>query len=173
MKRLLPLLALLTLFSLPGFAQKQKKMLTGFEKYQKTGAVLPELKIVTGKLKTYTNKDIQSKHHLFLILFNPTCSHCIHLTKLICANAGLFKNTKVVFMAPGTMMPYLNGYYEETKINEHPELIVGVDSSFAVDKLYIYDNQTLPQINIYNHKGQLVKVFKGNTPLASLKKYLP
>lgn len=152
-------------------AQQKKGAVTGFEKFQKPGGELVPLKIVTGKLETFTNKDFETKHHFFLVMFNPTCRHCIRMTKLICGNAGLFKNSKVAFMAPPTMMDYLSAYEEETGVYEHPQFVVGVDSAFAVDKLYTYG--TLPQINIYDRDAKLVKTFKGDTPLDSLKHYLP
>lgn len=152
-------------------AQQKKKQITGFEKYQKPGGELVPLKIVTGKLETYTNKELETKHHFLLIMFNPTCRHCIKMTELICKHSELFRNTKVAFMAPATMMEYLADYEKETGVYKYPEFIVGVDSAYAVDKLYTYG--TLPQINIYDQHQKLVKTFKGDTPLDSLKHYLP
>ncbi|HET8572757.1 MAG TPA: hypothetical protein VFL76_02690 [Edaphocola sp.] len=170
-KKILPAIALVALFVQPIRAQQQQQTKTGFEKYQEPGGTLPELKIVTGKYKTLTNKDFKSKHHFFLVMFNPTCRHCINMTKLICANAQLFKDTKVAFMAPASMMSYLSDFYTETQVFKHPEFAVGVDSAYAVDKLYTFG--TLPQINIYDNDAKLVKTFKGDTPLDSLKHYLP
>lgn len=170
-KKILPVIALLALSIQPIQAQQKQQTKTGFEKYQEPGGTLPELKIVTGKYKTFTNEDFKSKHHFLLVMFNPTCEHCIKMTKLICANADLFKDTKVAFMAPASMMSYLNDFYTETQIFKHPDFVVGVDSAYAVDKLYTYG--TLPQINIYDKHAKLVKTFKGDTPLDSLKHYLP
>lgn len=170
-KKILPAIALMALCGQQALAQQQQPTKTGFEKYQEIGGELPELKIVTGKYKTYTNKDFKSKNHFILVMFNPTCGHCIKMTKLISTNAGLFKDTKVAFMAPASMISYLNDFYTETQVFQHPEFVVGVDSAYAVDKLYTYG--TLPQINIYDKNAKLVKTFKGDTPLDSLKHYLP
>lgn len=153
-----------------GFAQNNK-IDPSFLKYQKMGGPLPELKIETNHSKTITNKDLKVKHHLLLIIFNPTCSHCIKMSKLICSHANLFKNTKVVFMAQQGMMSYFPDYEKKTGFDQHPEFILGVDKNFTIDKLANY--KLLPMINIYNKEHQLVKTFNGDIPLDSLKQYLP
>lgn len=153
-------------------SQKAKHYKTGFEKFQKPGGELVPLRIVTGKLQAFTNKDFDTKNHFFLVMFNPTCEHCIKMTKLISNNAGQFSDSKVAFMAPATMMEYLGGFEQETGVYKHPEFVVGVDSAFAVDKLFMY-GYYLPQINIYNSDHKLVKIFHGDTPIDSLMHYLP
>lgn len=172
LKKTIPILLLLSFAFTLSPAQQKKQPITGFEQYRKPGADLVPLKIVTGKLQTYTNKDLKTKNHFFLIMFNPTCTHCIRMTKLLSNNAGQFSDSKVVFMAPATMMAYLGDFEKQTGVYKHPQFIVGVDSAYAVDKLFVYGT-LLPQINIYNADGKLVKTFHGDTPLDSLMHYIP
>ena len=80
-----------------------------------------------------------------------------------------FKKNDVVFMAGPQMMSYLNSFYQATKIGNHPEIKVGVDSAFVIEKIYNY--HTLPQLNIYNKQRKLIKTFQGDIPLDSLKAY--
>lgn len=172
LKKIGSLLLLLGLCTTILPAQKQKEQpKTGFEKYQQPGGELAALRIVSGKMKAYTNKDFKTHHHFFLVMFNPTCGHCIKMTKLISENAALFHKSKVAFMAPASMMSYLGTFEKETGVYKHPEFVVGVDSAYAVDKLYTYG--TLPQINVYDKNAKLVKTFKGDVPIDSLKHYLP
>lgn len=169
-QRILPFLALLLLgFHYKAPAQKTQGI-TGFEKYQQIGGELPNLKVVSPTFKEFSEKDLKKGQKLFLILFNPTCSHCINTAKLISQNAALFKNTKVVFMATPNMMSYLNEFISDTKLSEHTEVIIGVDKAYAVEKVSTYG--VLPQINIYNGKHKLVKTFKGDVTMADLSPYL-
>lgn len=139
--------------------------------YRNVGSVLPPIRLVDTTLKVYTGDDFDSKNHLFLFMFNPTCGHCIEMAKLMGKNIKVFKKSTVVFMAGAAMMPYMSSFYKATDIGNYPQIKVGIDSAGVVDKLYGY--QTLPQINIYDKHRKLVKIFSGDTPLEALKKYAP
>ena len=39
----------------------------------------------------YTNKDFDMKGNFFVMMFNPTCSHCADMTQLLEKNMPLFK----------------------------------------------------------------------------------
>lgn len=166
------IVVLLGLFCMvAGKAQEQKQIDPAFEKYQKPGGSLPELKMATEGTKVFTNKDLKTNGHLFLVVFNPTCSHCIKMTKLFCKNADLFADSKVIFMAKDNMKSYLPDYEKKTGIKKHPEFILGVDQSFAIDKLANYG--LLPMINVYDKQQKLVRTFNGDIPLDTLKQYIP
>jgi len=140
------------------------------ENYQAIGSPLPDLKIVDTLNNVYTEKDFRSRHNFFLFMFNPTCGHCIQMAKLVGDHYSLFQDVKIAFMAGPQMLPYIHSFYQATHIEKYPDIIVGVDSAYAIEKVYNY--QTLPQINIYDKKRQLIKVFHGDTPLDSLKRYI-
>lgn len=169
MKKIIIALAMLALPGTLLLAQKQAE--TGNTTfYRAIGSDLPELRAVDGKMKTYTNQSFQDRHYFFLIMFNPTCGHCIKMTKLIGEHAALFKDNHVLFLAGAQMMPYFQDFYKETEVFKHPEFVVAVDSAQAIEKLYSY--RTLPQINIYDKDRKLVKTYNGDVPLDSLKRYL-
>lgn len=162
----------LFILALPGtllMAQKQGQT-DNATLYRAIGSELPELRAVDGKMKEYTNESFKDQHHFFLIMFNPTCGHCIKMTKLIGEHAALFKKNHVLFLAGAQMMPYFQDFYKETDVFRHPEFVVAVDSAQTIEKLYSY--HTLPQINIYDKNRTLVKTYNGDVSLDSLKPYM-
>lgn len=139
--------------------------------YREIGAPLPELRVIDTKNKEYTAESFKNNNHFFLFMFNPTCGHCIDMAKLVSTNLSVFSQNHILFLAGAQMMSYLDFFYKETELEKYPAIKVGVDSAKAVDKMYSYN--TLPQINIYDKDRKLVKIFYGDTPLDSLKKYVP
>lgn len=139
------------------------------DEYKTMGAGLPNLKIVDTLKNVYTEKDFEGKHNFFLFMFNPTCGHCIQMAKLMGDNHKAFKNIKIAFMAGPQMLPYLNSFYQATNIAKYPEIKVGVDSAYAIEKIYSY--QMLPQLNIYDKDRKLIKIYYSDIPLDSLMKY--
>lgn len=137
--------------------------------YIDIGASLPRIKAVDGKLKVYTAADFMNHHNFFVFLFNPTCGHCINMTKMIGKNSEVFKNNHILFLANSQMLPYFPEFLKETDIYKHPEFVVAVDSSNFIDVAYSY--HVLPQINVYDKSRKLIKTFTGDTPLDSLKVY--
>lgn len=151
---------------------QMNKIKTNAEKYQDFGCELPQFNIETTKGKTLTNKDLKSENHLFLVFFNPDCGHCVEVTRLFCNNANLFKHSKVVFLPyESKMSAHFNDFIKSTKLNEHPEFILGVNKTKSVRKLTRIG--MYPQINIYDQNQQIIKIFNGNISLNKLKAYLP
>lgn len=134
------------------------------------GSEIPVLKIQTPDSVILTNKDFQTKGHLFLITINPTCGHCNNLGALINEHADLFKHSKVVFMMTPTNALNLDFFTNTSHIGQHPELIVGVDQNGTIEKLD--DSGLMPYTNIYK-EGELVQKLSGDVSLEDLKKYIP
>jgi protein-disulfide isomerase len=125
---------------------------------------------IAGSQVYLTEKDVDNGANLFVMLFNPTCGHCQDMTKHIENNIGLFKKSNLVFIATPMMGQYLHDFTELTKSYEYPSIKVGIDSSRFVDNAFLY--QMLPQINIYDGDRKLLKIYTGDTPFDSLKKYI-
>ena len=138
--------------------------------YKAMGAPLPTIRAVTQARKVITNKDLQSDGNTLLMLFNPTCEHCMDMTMVFEKNIFLFKKTKILLMATEAMMPYLDYFENTVKTKEFPSIQVAVDSAKVIDKLFNY--VALPQINFYNAQHKLIKTFNGDVPLDSLKLYI-
>ena len=138
--------------------------------YRKVGAPLPELKIIDLAGVSYTKADITEDRNFILVMFKPTCGHCVDVAKMIMANKSLFEDNTVMFMASSEMMQYIPRFMGESDWESGPNFILGVDDAHAVDELYNY--ATLPQINVYNPGHQLIKILGGDVQIEELREYL-
>jgi|SRR5690606_9624031 len=138
--------------------------------YKNIGSPLPEIRIAEENGRIHTNKDLKGDRGSLLIMFNPTCDHCVVMGKTICENAEKFKGVPIAFMAGPNLMSYLGFFFQETNLRNCPSVVVGVDSINAANQLFLFNS--LPQINIYDKNQKLVKVFSGDVPVDSLTYYL-
>lgn len=162
---------LFLLFSANTFSQESNSTDTSTAKYNEVGSELLQVKIETIDSSFITNNDLETNNHLFFIAFNPNCGHCIREAKLICENAELFKDSKVIFVANPDRKSDLPKFIKDTHLDENPNFLIGVDRNGTVKKLEIYG--MFPHIIIYDKDHKFVKIFKGDTPIENLKEYLP
>jgi thiol-disulfide isomerase/thioredoxin len=134
------------------------------KKKKKAGA------IDLGEMKYISSKELDNGYNLFVMMFNPSCSHCEDETQMLEKNMDLFKNTKVVLLANIVQKPYLPQFTKVFKIDNYPKMHIGVDSLGFINKVFLY--QALPQINIYSGDRKLLKTFTGEVPIDSLKEYI-
>ncbi len=140
------------------------------QRYRVAGAPLPELKIIDTAGRIFTEKELLNGHPLFLVLFNPTCGHCIDMAKMINDSIHCFPGNNIAFLAGAQMTSYLKHFYQATGLGIHTQTTVGVDSAQVLERLYEY--KELPQINVYDDSGRLAHTFYGAVPLDSLKRYV-
>jgi thiol-disulfide isomerase/thioredoxin len=117
-----------------------------------------------------TEKDFNNGANLFVVMFNPTCSHCMDETKALEKSSALFKKSKVVMVATKAMRPYVADFVKSMQTADYPFIYVGVDSTNFVDNVFLY--QSLPQINIYNGDRKLMKTFTGDVAIDTLQKFI-
>ncbi|MCW3121972.1 MAG: hypothetical protein JWQ38_1464 [Flavipsychrobacter sp.] len=122
------------------------------------------------QLHVMTNKDLDNGANLFVMMFNPTCSHCEEETVLIEKNISLFKRSKVALIANKRMQPYLPDFIRTLHITDYPPIYVGVDSMTFIGDVFLYS--ALPQINIYDGHRKLLKTYTGEVAIDSLKQYI-
>lgn len=123
-----------------------------------------------GITKMITASDVDNGANLFVMIFNPTCSHCEDETVMLEKNMPLFKKSKILLMAAPGMMPYLGDFVKRLGVDEYPQMSVGVDSSGFVNNIFLY--QALPQMNIYNADRKLLRIWSGEVSIDSLKQYI-
>jgi hypothetical protein len=138
--------------------------------YKEIGAPMPSFLLIDSNGKHITNKDLQNKANLFLMIFNPTCEHCEEMTMQLEKNISLFNKTKVLLATKPNQVENKKYIMQSLHTKDYPPFIIGLDSSHLIDRTFLYKN--LPQINIYNKKRKLIKVFCGDTPIDSLKSYI-
>ncbi len=161
--------------------------------YKQTGAPMPMLLLITsydtsiqtevkngkkkemnigkGTHKPYINNDdLDNGANLFVMMFNPTCSHCEDETELLEKNISLFRKSKIVMVAAKPMKPYMPDFIRSFHINEYPAMYIGTDSTNFIDNVFLYT--ALPQINIYDNHRKLIKTYTGHVEIDSLKQFI-
>lgn len=124
---------------------------------------------VGGTYTVLTDKDFNNGANLFVMMFNPTCSHCEDVTFSMEDNIDHFKKSNIVLVAAKLMNEYIPDFAQRHHIASYPAMHIGWDSSKIIDNAYLY--QALPQINIYDGKHKLIKTYVGEVPIDTLKKY--
>jgi thiol-disulfide isomerase/thioredoxin len=118
-----------------------------------------------------TNEDLDNGANLFVMMFNPTCSHCMDETILLEKNGELFKRSKIALLANPVMKAYVGDFVKNTHIDQYPSFMyLGIDSADFINKVFLY--RPLPQINIYDKNRKLIKIFTGEVVIDSLSKYI-
>jgi hypothetical protein len=139
--------------------------------YREVGSILPPIRMIDTLKHEYSADDFKNKNNFFLIMFNPTCGHCIKMARLMNDNKEVFKKNNVIFLAGPAMLPYMPTFYQASGITNDSPIKVGVDSASTIDRLYLY--QTLPQINVYDKNRRLIRIMHGDVSLDTLKHYIP
>lgn len=117
-----------------------------------------------------TDKDFDNGANLFVMMFNPNCSHCEDQTEHLEKNIFLFKKSKIILLANPVMWDYIPGFSKSFRIDEYPAITIGADSADFINKVFLY--KPLPQINIYDGQRKLIKTFTGGVLIDSLITYI-
>lgn len=151
-------------------AKTEQKKAVDETDYKRIGAPMPVIRAIMEDKTVLTNNDLKGEGNVLLMLFNPTCEHCMDMTTLVQKNMFLFKKTKIMLLSGANMMPYLSYFKNTVHTEEFPSIKIAVDSAKTIDVLFNYI--TLPQINFYGPDHKLLKTFNGDVPIDSLKNYI-
>lgn len=117
-----------------------------------------------------TQEDLNNGANLFVMMFNPNCSHCEDMTEEIEKYNKYFVKSKLVMVAHKTNKILLPNFIRSFRINDYPFMYIGADSMNFNDNAYMF--KALPQINIYDHNRKLIKYYAGDIPMDSLSAYI-
>lgn len=123
-----------------------------------------------GSFYPVSGNELDNGANLFVMMFNPTCLHCEDATYKIEDNIKLFKKSKIVLLTGEKSKIYIPDFAQRHRIARYPAMYIGYDSSTFIDDVFLY--QTLPQLNIYNAQRKLIKVYCGDVPIDTLKKFI-
>lgn len=137
--------------------------------YIDRGAPLPSIHILDRAGVSFTAEDAIEGRNFIIILFNPTCGHCIDAGKLIQDNKSLFKNNTIFFLTDSSLATYFPHFVQETGWEDDFNLILGTDGDAI---RHLYNDKTLPQINIYSPDRTLIRSFNGYITLEQLNPYI-
>ena len=117
----------------------------------------------------FTKNDLSKKKATIIIIFSPDCDHCQHTTRELTAHINLFKKAQIV-MASSLEYPYLKKFYEEYKIANYPNIIMGRDPIYYFGTFY--NVRSFPAIFVYDKKGNFIKAFDGTVPVEKIAEVL-
>jgi len=129
-----------------------------------------EVKKVVVPSKNVTQDNVKSNANLLVMVFNPNCGHCELQTDTLERYLHLFKKSKLVLICAPSMGTYLESFEKMTNCYKYPKILVGMDSTAFIRKVYLYKD--MPQINIYNKDRKLIRTFIGGASMDSLKHYI-
>lgn len=139
--------------------------------FRQIGAPLPpSLELQDRAGITYTVADITEDRYFFLVLFNPTCGHCVDLASLLMQHRAEFEDNTVMFVAGAEMVPYLGAFASESKWVDNAERFLGTASNELINAVYNFGS--LPQVNIYDENHKLVRVLAGEVGIEDLRPYI-
>src|SRR5690606_1251761 len=104
------------------------------------GSAFPDFEYIDPDKQKHHSSEILGKDLTLLVIFNPTCTHCIESARLFQENLDAFEHAGIFYLAGEGMLPYLDAFYQETGLQKHGPVQVGVDNSRITYKLFLYQN---------------------------------
>lgn len=147
--------------------------------YKALGAPMPPFSVRINDRLTINEQNVSTFEHVIVVLFNPTCDHCIALGKEVAHRHQELKNTTWIFIAAPGMDEYLTYFLEPSGLDKvrAKNIFVGTDqtpnaglgNSFTVFLAKIFEYK-LPQVNIYNHQRKMSFKSLGETSFDAVAK---
>lgn len=100
-----------------------------------------------------------------VMIFSPECEHCHYTTGEILKHIDKFRNIQIL-MVSREDYDFIKQFYNEFKLGEHPNIIVGRDPSYFLGTFYRV--RAFPSIYLYDKKGNFVKFFDGSEPVEKI-----
>jgi hypothetical protein len=127
---------------------------------------LPPFKITNvADSSFFTKNNLSKKKSTLIIVFSPSCEHCIHATKALLAHIDLFKKTQILMTSP-LEHDLIKKFYNEYKIGNYSNILMGRDPSFFLGTFY--GLKSYPGIYAYNKKGKFLQSFDSDTAMEKI-----
>ena len=117
----------------------------------------------------FTRAELAKRKPTLIFIFSPDCEHCQQETRALITNIRLFKKAQIIMASP-LEHHLLKKFYEEYKIADHPNIIMGRDPSYFFGTFYKV--KTLPAIFLYDKKGNFLKAFDRIIPVQKIAELL-
>jgi thiol-disulfide isomerase/thioredoxin len=105
----------------------------------------------------FTKDDLANNKASVFIIFNPFCDHCKHETEELTANIGLFKQAQIIMASP-IDYTYLKKFYNDYKIANYPNIIMGRDPGNFLGTFF--NVQSIPSVYVYDKQGKFIIAFE-------------
>jgi thioredoxin-related protein len=113
----------------------------------------------------FTKDDLDKKKATIIMVFSPDCEHCQHETNELIAHINLFKKAQIIMATP-MEHAYIKKFYNDYKIADYPNIIMGRDPGYYLGTFYHI--RSFPAIFVYDKKGNFVKAFDGSYPVEQI-----
>ena len=125
---------------------------------------IPYFTFATLDGKPFVKDSFDAVRTKFIFYFNSECDHCQKQGKWLSEEIEVFKELEMIFISYEELNAIKN--YRD-KYNFHQENI-----TFLEDTRLTFSNlfgaETFPSILIYSKKGELIKVFRGETKVSEI-----
>ena len=137
--------------------------------YERINEVPPFNILLVNDSSMFAKSALLKKKKTLIIIFSPTCEHCKHATEKMVADYKKFKDINVV-MASVSRYDAVKKFYDEYKLQDYPNIKVGVDADYFLGKFYEVRNY--PAIFLYDRKGFFKKFFNSSYSMDDIAKEL-
>lgn len=158
------LLNIFLIFAVSSWAQTDSTLL-----YLRFPSVPPFTITKVSDSTKFSKDDLAKKKATIIIIFSPDCEHCQHETRELTANIHLFKKAQIIMASP-LEHKYLKKFYDEYKIADYPNIIMGRDPSYFFGTFFHV--RSFPAIFIYDKKGNFLNAFDGSVPIQRIAEIL-
>jgi thiol-disulfide isomerase/thioredoxin len=134
------------------------------------GAAMPVIRLQQLDTLMFTTTNANKDKNIILMLFNPSCGHCIDQTKLFIKNMADFNDCQFILSTGENMFEYLPQFAKSVGYTQNTDMIVGVDVDYATTAIFAFEG--IPQIMIYDKQRKLVDVFYKDTSIQKIKNAL-
>src|SRR5687767_3582371 len=87
---------------------------------------VPPFSLIAAPDSISFSKEDLTKKPVLIVVFSPDCEHCRQFTKDLLANYQLVKKAQII-MSSALNYNIIKKFYEEFKIADYPQIIVGRD----------------------------------------------
>lgn len=121
------------------------------------GATLPSFAFLTSDERVYFDTSLRKNTPLILVLFNPSCGHCMEVAVNMKSRIQALSGADIVFLTGNNLLAELPSFIQQTRIYGLPNVYVGIDHSDVSKQLFEYNG--IPQIMVYNKNRILLKTY--------------
>lgn len=134
------------------------KAVNTFEKaLAQPGASLPPLTWLSADEKLYADSNLRQQTPLILVLFNPSCGHCMDVAVTMKSRIQELAGAEIVFLTGNNLLAELPSFIQQTRMTGMPNVHIGIDHTDVSKQLFEYNG--IPQIMVYNKAHILLKTY--------------
>lgn len=135
-----------------------KKAVNTFEKaLAQPGASLPRLTWLSADEKLFVDSNLRANTPIILVLFNPSCGHCMEVAVNMKARIQELAGAEIVFLTGNNLLAELPSFIQQTRMTGMPNVHIGIDYTDVSKQLFEYNG--IPQIMVYNRSHVLLKTY--------------